>query len=659
MRNCISLILALAILLVGTAVPTYSLGETSDAQGKMLKVEADPTNGSIGYIYLTPGMLCQEGDYLEYDVYLMKDTSGIGGVDICYSTNLNCRDDAGFIDQNDISGHPAADISDYAYMQWYSRKLPITGNVIGTAGDIVIAFEGLTGKCRILLDNIRITRNGKTLGYAFKDGEDEYSFMGNTYADTNGAGITVSVVDANQLPVIIHQTDIDNVKNDLSSFSELAEVGEDEVKEVTSVIESYDHLTLDDRKNIDGSMAENLRRLLDQYNSVEYGDVDLNGSISSGDALLALQASVQKISLSKLQTKAADVDQKKGVTSADALLILQKSVGKIRIFPCVNESMLPGGLNLELSTGDSKVNVRVLNNVPSITYLATLSKNDNYVIKPVAINLPDSYSVDNGAYSGFDWKYAGYENFSDSETNTSGYKIKFTDDYLNVAYYMYVVTVGTLNGPFQFYGEIVNSSGKDFVILMDDIFDVSVTSEGTPTAWAFETEGQKASENGIIKTEMTPGASFTANCTTSQSGEGYIPIIYLDYASESGVYTALEWPSGNVNVRCISEKSVNLSVKLAGGFKTKITEDMVFQVPAVYLGVFDGDMDDGSNIFKRWFFDCKVPEVLRENPNEPLTQMDMQIGLETDRVGGVESVKWDNGWWAGSDQKLANGMGQN
>ena len=66
---------------------------------------------------------------------------------------------------------------------------------------------------------------------------------------------------------------------------------------------------------------------------VKYGDVNGDGFIKADDALLALQASVGKVTLTQKQTLAADVDNNPNVTANDALLILQYSVGKLTVFP--------------------------------------------------------------------------------------------------------------------------------------------------------------------------------------------------------------------------------------------------------------------------------------------------------------------------------------
>lgn len=63
------------------------------------------------------------------------------------------------------------------------------------------------------------------------------------------------------------------------------------------------------------------------------GDIDGKDGVTASDALLALQAATQKITLDEAETKAADVDGKEGVTANDALLILQFVTEKITSFP--------------------------------------------------------------------------------------------------------------------------------------------------------------------------------------------------------------------------------------------------------------------------------------------------------------------------------------
>lgn len=67
--------------------------------------------------------------------------------------------------------------------------------------------------------------------------------------------------------------------------------------------------------------------------NVLLGDLNNDGDIAAADALLALQAATDKITLNDDPMKAADVDGKTGITANDALLILQRATQKISGFP--------------------------------------------------------------------------------------------------------------------------------------------------------------------------------------------------------------------------------------------------------------------------------------------------------------------------------------
>ncbi len=62
--------------------------------------------------------------------------------------------------------------------------------------------------------------------------------------------------------------------------------------------------------------------------SLSKGDIDGNGAINSGDALLVLQHSVKLITLNSSQQKAADMNNDSKINSSDALAILMIAVNK-------------------------------------------------------------------------------------------------------------------------------------------------------------------------------------------------------------------------------------------------------------------------------------------------------------------------------------------
>ena len=77
-----------------------------------------------------------------------------------------------------------------------------------------------------------------------------------------------------------------------------------------------------------------LQAAIDALNPlIVWGDVDGKDGVTAADALLALQAATNKITLTDRQVLAANVDGEGGVTANDALLILQRATKKITSFP--------------------------------------------------------------------------------------------------------------------------------------------------------------------------------------------------------------------------------------------------------------------------------------------------------------------------------------
>ncbi len=69
------------------------------------------------------------------------------------------------------------------------------------------------------------------------------------------------------------------------------------------------------------------------FDILRYGDINVDGEVNSGDALLALRHSVGSVTLEDSQFKFADVNLDGKVNSADALAIINFSVGLTTSFP--------------------------------------------------------------------------------------------------------------------------------------------------------------------------------------------------------------------------------------------------------------------------------------------------------------------------------------
>ena len=223
-----------------------------------------------------------------------------------------------------------------------------------------------------------------------------------------------------------------------------------------------------------------------------------------------------------------------------------------------------------------------------------------------------------------------------------------------------------ITGPFEFAAGMENTKAEDIRIkpgdfasvyynVGDDAYVMAVKKESGQAEGYTHFDGQHFSGSGIYKYDVNTSLQTSVWCNTNQdwNGSGYIPMVYMQ-GKQAGAYCALEWSSGAVFVQGYRDGTARMSVNMDGIavaadskiFSTIIRGKETFLFPTVYFGAYDGEeIDDGSNLFKKWFFAIKVPDNLRENPNEPFSQMDMQAGLDAADMN-VDAIKWDYGWWS-------------
>jgi hypothetical protein len=138
---------------------------------------------------------------------------------------------------------------------------------------------------------------------------------------------------------------------------------------------------------------------------------------------------------------------------------------------------------------------------------------------------------------------------------------------------------------------------------------------------------------------------------TEKEGQ-YIPLGFVTAEDTHGLFVGSEWELGHFDIATTdaavsaSASSMNkqrhvLSTQLTvapiehADMTKHLPDDCVtiatdspdpdvfssFEVPAIYYGTFSGDVDSGSNGFKRWFWDYKITHSLRERSDEPWSEI--------------------------------------
>lgn len=289
----------------------------------------------------------------------------------------------------------------------------------------------------------------------------------------------------------------------------------------------------------------------------------------------------------------------------------------------------------------------------------SLLANERIIITPA---LPKEYEKD-GEHKDFVWTLRS------TEQKGNAFSLLYFDKEAGFNFLVMLKGRDDICGPVEYSAALTNLGATPVRIFPGDVFDASFPFDTVPTAWRVAKESGIAEGvvwhkgtpffqgTGIYKDMLTEGKSVLCETSTVQdfNSGGMIPMIYLD-AYTSGAYVAVEWTSQRIYAEG-TKTGARIHVDYREGFTTRVAPGEPFTVEPVYIGSYKGDIEDGSNEFKRWFFMEKTPKKMFYDENEPLTQIDLQFDPEECAEHGIQSLKWDYGWW--SDEKLPNAIEKN
>jgi hypothetical protein len=311
-----------------------------------------------------------------------------------------------------------------------------------------------------------------------------------------------------------------------------------------------------------------------------------------------------------------------------------------------------------LSTQDTRLKISVSNDKIYIDSFKNPAQNWNWVPTASEVPLPGKNSVKT---AGTDvkteyfnrtpnWKFVGA-----TEEKSDGHKV--TLHFTSTTPALELKSVWTARsgpGPVENQITIENKSGGK-VIYSPDIAAAVLRLKANKrvSLWSFEktSAGQGHVDNNLIGPQ-----------SRILKDSRYIPFIMLDVDSTHGAYIGYEWELGTFQIGSESDPlDVTVSVLPITEVVTQ-EADEVLAIPNVYYGTYKGDIDDGSNQFKKWFWNHKITRSLHDNADEPWTEVCMQMlggngsasvtgatpqsAYDALAATGVECVKFD--YWDGS-----------
>ncbi len=310
-----------------------------------------------------------------------------------------------------------------------------------------------------------------------------------------------------------------------------------------------------------------------------------------------------------------------------------------------------------------KITLGVIDSKLYVTYLGTLKSNINMISEKSEFVLP-KYGVQSWKVS--DWKFASDEKFVDKVINgikTDGVIYNFEEKEQGLNLRVYCLVRPDISGAFEFYTELDNLNDSEIRITPYEFSSFTVTtSDPNNTNLVKLLKESRQAENINVLLEEEPrtygpgvynnpiGLKDDVVMTTTNANifENNFLSYYFDRNSVDGIFVALEWSNGRITAKrkTINDVRFSFDMDIDNYFTTRVPAGDTFVFPSTYILPYDGKVDNGSNVFKSWFFNCKVPQKLRDDEKEPLTQVD-QTSIILDDIAeiGVESIKWDYGWW--------------
>ncbi len=279
----------------------------------------------------------------------------------------------------------------------------------------------------------------------------------------------------------------------------------------------------------------------------------------------------------------------------------------------------------QLKTDDTHLTVAVIDNRPIIYELKNSRNGWNWIENFSEMPLPEKVQVGSASYKP-DWKY------KDTTVEKSD-GIKLTLRFLSTTPILELESVWLAKpgvGPVENLVSVKNNSGSSITFEYADVVpaDNAFTADSQATLWLFNKAKYLGknypSDRPVVKSIKIPANDTISYNLENTGGEGFeiangnLPFQLLDVDSKHGLYIGYEWNFGRFQNRVDSDPlTIHYRSCLWNTGSVTKENGKVFHVPAMFFGTYMGDIDDGSNHMKRWFWNYKITPAIKNNPDEP------------------------------------------
>jgi hypothetical protein len=318
--------------------------------------------------------------------------------------------------------------------------------------------------------------------------------------------------------------------------------------------------------------------------------------------------------------------------------------------------------NWQLKTEDTHLTIAVVNNRQVIYELINPENGWNWTSAPSEVPLLNRVLLGTTDAYNFNWVLYPDWTYQDALVdNSDGYMVtlRFTSTKPKLELKSYWRARKGC-GPVEHWMTVENKAGKLISYSYWDIIsaNLTVTADETVKLWRFYRQTIGKNNGGLEATRLEANSrivSIISNEINQSDPETILPFEMMDVGSKHGLYIGYAWDFGKFVTSTGSDsRIINTMFNLGDIGYVQKNDSKLLKIPYVFYGTYMGDVDDGSNRMKRWFWNYKVPKSLRENENEPLVELH---GPFYDEAGwttylknhplkkwGVDLIKMDCSW---------------
>lgn len=269
------------------------------------------------------------------------------------------------------------------------------------------------------------------------------------------------------------------------------------------------------------------------------------------------------------------------------------------------------GTSWTLTTADTRIAVEVIDDRPVIRRLEGTADGHNWAGEGVVVPLMSKVWVGTRECP-VQWRFADGTQSADDTTLTLAFH---SDTPAMTIESIWRARPG--RGPVEHWLTLKNESDERITVTQQDSLALAGLRVDAPAElWWIKRGGSNASTEGGTFTEPLTAQTNLNLVNNCDDGASPVPWLAMQ-AGGSGLYMGWEFSGlGRIAARATANaKALDVRVGLLPDFKTNVEAGELFQVPAAFVGCYQGDIDEGAYSLHQWILNCLRPHLPEDIPD--------------------------------------------